>query len=146
MYSLAVERYCEGYDGADCHKESTSVTEARATIADDTDDVEALSSSLSILSSGTEPCDVIVPPESSGDPKLNSSDPRPEWGILATAVDIYVLNQLVSPSIVRGTTHRKRVDILMCRLGLNRRRGRALMFSTFSDLTLKFGSIFFIIT
>lgn len=34
----------------------------------------------------------------------------------------------------------------MCRLGLNRRRGRALMFSTFSELTLKFGSIFFIIT
>lgn len=39
--------------------------------------------------------------------------------------------------------HRKGVDILVCRLGLNRRRGRALMFFTF---TFKFGSIFFIIT
>jgi hypothetical protein len=34
----------------------------------------------------------------------------------------------------------------MCRLSLNRRRGRALMFSTSGKLTLKFGSIFFIIT
>lgn len=105
MYSLAVERYCGGYDGADCHKESTSVTEARATIADAADDVEALSSSLSILSSGTEPCDVIVPPESSTE--LNRSDPRPECGILATSVDIYVLNQRVTPSIV-GRNAQKR--------------------------------------
>ena len=34
----------------------------------------------------------------------------------------------------------------MCRHGLNRRRRRALMSSMFSELTLKFGSIFFIIT
>jgi hypothetical protein len=107
IYSLAVERYCGGYDGADCHKESTSVTEARATIADAADDVEALSSSLPILSSGTEPCDVIVPPESSGNTELNRSDPRLECGIFATSVDIYVLNQRVTPSIV-GRNAQKR--------------------------------------
>ncbi len=107
MYSLAVERYCGGYDGADCHKESTSVTEARATIAEAADDVEALSSSLPILSSGTEPCDVIVPPESSGTIELNMSDPRPECGILPTSVDIYVLNQFVTPSIA-GRNAQKR--------------------------------------
>lgn len=99
MYSLAVERYCGGYDGADCHKESTSVTEARATITDAADDVEALSSSLPILSSGTDACGVIVPPESSGNTDLNISDPRPECGILATSVDIYVPNQRVTPSM-----------------------------------------------
>lgn len=97
MYSLAVERYCGGYDGAECHKES-SVTEARAAITDDADDVEALSSSLPVLSSGTKSCDVIVPPESSGNTELNISDPRPESGILSTSVDIYVLNQRVTPS------------------------------------------------
>jgi hypothetical protein len=107
MYSLAVERYCGGYDGADCHKESTSDTEARAAIADAADDVEALSSSLPILSSGTEPCDVIVPPESSGDTELNMSDPRPECGILATSVDIYVLNQRVTPSIAGRNAQKK---------------------------------------
>lgn len=101
MYSLAVERYCGGYDGADCHSESTSVTVARATIADATDDVEALSSSLPILSSGTESCDVIVPPESRGNTELNISDPRPECGILATSVDIYLLNQ--PKTFYRGT-------------------------------------------
>ena len=107
IYSLAVERYCGGYDGADCHKESTSVTEARATIADAADDVEALSSSLPILSSGTELCDVIVLPESSGNTELNRSDPRPECGIFAMSVDIYVLNQRVTPSIV-GRNAQKR--------------------------------------
>ena len=107
MYSLAVERYCGGYDGADCHNESTSVTEARATIADATDDVEALSSSLPILSSGTEPCDVIVPPETSGNTELNISDPSPECGILATSVDIYVLNQRATPFIA-GRNAQKR--------------------------------------
>lgn len=107
MYSLAVERYCGGYDGADCHKVSTSVTEARATITDAADDVEALSSSLSILSSGTEPCDVIVLPETSGNTELNISDPSPECGILATSVDIYVLNQRTIPSIV-GRNAQKR--------------------------------------
>jgi len=107
MYSLAVERYCGGYDGADCHKESTSVTEARATIADDTEDVEALSSSLPMLSSGTELCDVIVPPESSGNTELNISDPRPECGILAMSVDIYVLNQRVTPSIAKHNARKR---------------------------------------
>jgi len=107
MYSLAVERYCGGYDGADCHKESTSVTEARATIADAADDVETLSSSLPILSSGTELCDVIVPPESSGNTELNISDPRPKGGILATSDDIYVLNQRTKPSIA-GRNAQKR--------------------------------------
>jgi hypothetical protein len=34
----------------------------------------------------------------------------------------------------------------MCRLGFNRRRGHALIFSTFSKLTLEFGSISSIIT
>jgi hypothetical protein len=99
MYSLAVERYWGGCDGADCHKESTSLAEARATVTDATDDVEALSSSLPTLPSGTAACDVIVPPESSGDTELNISDPRPECGILATSVDIYVPNQRVSRSI-----------------------------------------------
>lgn len=111
MYSLAVERYCGGYDGADCHTESTSVTEARPIIADAADDVEALSSSssssLPILSSGTEACDVIVPPESDGNAELNISDPRPECGILATSVDIYVLNQRVTHSIA-GRNAQKR--------------------------------------
>jgi len=107
MYSLVVERYCGGYDGADCHKESTSVTEVRATIADAADDVEALSSSLPVLSSGTEPCDVIVPPESSGNTELNISDPRPECGTLDTSVNIYVLNQRVTPPIM-GRNAQKR--------------------------------------
>jgi hypothetical protein len=98
MYSLVVERYCGRYDGAESHKESTSVTEARGTIADAADDDEALSSSLLIHSSGTEPCDVIVPLASSGNTKLNILDPKPECGILATSVDIYAHNQRVTPS------------------------------------------------
>jgi hypothetical protein len=89
MYSSAVERYCGGYDGADCHEESTRVTDARAKITDDAEDVEAPSSSLPILcSSGTAVCDVIVPPESGGVVELNILQPRPGCGNLATSVDI----------------------------------------------------------
>jgi hypothetical protein len=57
MYSSTVERYCGGYNGADCHDESASVADASATTTEDTeDDVEALSSSQStISSSSTEP-------------------------------------------------------------------------------------------
>jgi hypothetical protein len=88
-YSLAVERYCGGYDGADCHKESTRVADARATITEDTEDVDTLSSSLSILSSsGAESCDVIVPPESTCVAELNMSHPRPECGTGFASVDI----------------------------------------------------------
>jgi hypothetical protein len=46
----------------------------------------------------------------------------------------------------RDTTHRKGVDILMYRLGLNRRQSGALMLFMSSELALKFRSIFFIIT
>jgi hypothetical protein len=89
IYSLAVERYCGGYEGADCHKESSSVTVARAIITGDAEDVETLSSSLPVLSSsGTEPCDMIVPPGLSGATELNMSDPRPECGTLDTSEDI----------------------------------------------------------
>ena len=90
MYSPVVERYCGGYDGADCHNGSARVAAARATTADDAeDDVEAFSSSLSVLSSSRgEPCDVIVPLESSGAIELNMSDPRPQCGALATSLDI----------------------------------------------------------
>jgi hypothetical protein len=89
MYSLAVERYCGGYDGADCHKESTRVTDARARITEDAEDVEALSSSLPIHSSScTESCDVIVPHGSTGVAELNMSHPRPECATLVTSVDI----------------------------------------------------------
>jgi hypothetical protein len=90
MYSPVVERYCGGYDGADCHNESARVTEARATTTSDAeDDVEAFSSSLSVLSSSCAgPCDVIVPPVSSDAIELNISDPRPHWGALAASLDI----------------------------------------------------------
>lgn len=89
MYSLAVERYCGGYDGADCHKESTRVADARATITEDTEDVEALSSSLPILSSSSAAsCDVIVPPGSTCVAELNMSHPSPECGAVVTSVDI----------------------------------------------------------
>jgi hypothetical protein len=89
MYSLAVERYCGGYDGAASHEESARVTDAKVTITDDAEDVEAPSSSLHVLcSSGTAACDVIVPPELSGATELNMSQPRPGCGTLATSVDI----------------------------------------------------------
>ena len=92
MYSPVVERYCGGYDGADCHNESARVTEASATITSDAeDDVEAFSSSLSVHSSSCAgPCDVIVPPVSSGAIELNISDPMPGCGAPATSVDIWV--------------------------------------------------------
>ncbi len=101
--SLTVERYCGGYDGADCQKESASVADASATTTDDAeDDVEAFSSSLSVLSSSCAgSCDVIVPPVSSGAIELNMSDPMPGCGAPAASVDIWVLNQHEVPTASR---------------------------------------------
>jgi hypothetical protein len=96
MYSPVVERYCGGYDGADCQNESASrVAAAGTTITDDAeDDVEAFSSSLSVLSSSrAEPCDVIVPPELGDAIELNISDPRPQCGALAASLDSWVIYQ-----------------------------------------------------
>jgi hypothetical protein len=95
MYSPVVERYCGGYDGADCQNESARVAAASTTITDDAeDDVEAFSSSLSVLSSShAEPCDVIKLPEAGDAIELNISDPRLQCGALTTSLDIWVINQ-----------------------------------------------------